>query len=254
MHDLAAGLRFILGERLVGLYVGGSLSLRDYVEASSDIDFLAVTDGPLSPEDLLAVGICHRELLNGHALARRLEGDYAPQQTLVSDGTTCPVPGCERGIFLPKVGEIMLSADNIYNLREDGITVVGPSPRTLLPPVSCDQVRQSVRMVLADGPFFSSSPEETADQLLDLCRSLCTLEKGRPASKSEGAAWVRSRVEERWLKVIEAAMTARQCGCARGWDGDLCRRARDLGQSLRTQFLKGYPIPNEKRDEIRSGR
>lgn len=254
MHNLAAGLRKILGERLVGLYIGGSLSLGDYVEASSDIDFLVVTDGPLSPEDLLAVGIYHRELLRSHPLARRLEGDYAPRQVLAPTGTTCPVPGCERGIFLPKVGEIMLSADTIYNLREDGITITGPSPRILLPPVCGDQVRLAVRMVLADGPFFCASSEEIADQLLDLCRSLYTLERGRPASKAEGAAWARSHVEERWLPVIEAAVTARQRGHARDWDGDLCRRARELGQWLRGRYEGSYPIPNEKRDQIRSGR
>jgi len=237
MQSLASGLRSILGARLIGLYLGGSFSLGDFWEATSDLDFLAVTDGPLSPEDLLAIGLLHRELLQTHRLASRLEGDYAPRQTLIAEGTTVPVPGCERGIFLPRVGEVMLSADNIYNLREQGIAFAGPPPCQALPAVSREQVRAAVRTMLAEGHGTCESPHEAADNLLSLCRSLCALETGEPTTKSQGADWARSRLEEHWVPVIEAAAAARRRGITEHWDEQLWLSVRELDLLLRERYL-----------------
>lgn len=236
MNSLAAGLSRILGQRLVGVYLGGSLSLGDYCEAASDLDFLVVTRGPLSPEDLLALETLHRELLATQPAARRLEGDYAPQECIVPEGTTIPVPGCRRGVFLPDEDEIMLSADNVYNLRENGITFAGPPPTQVLPPVSPDQVRAAVREMLAGGSECPDRPEEQADDLLGLFRSLCALETGRPTTKSQGAEWVRSRVDPQWLPVIDAALEVRRTGSAAGWTEDIRRSAAALDRLLRQRY------------------
>lgn len=237
MLDLAVGLRSILGDRLVGLYLGGSLSLGDFCEASSDLDFLAVTEGPLSPEDLLAVGMHHGELLERHPAAILLEGDYAPQQLLVPTGTTEPVPGCERGIFLPKVGEIMLSADNIYNMRENGITIYGPAPQALLPPVSPEQVRSAVRSMLIDGGFAGGSTEDAASAILNLCRSFYALETGKPTTKSQGAAWARRHLGAEWQPVIDRAMAVRRMGGTAPSLTLLDDEVRQLDDFLRNRYL-----------------
>ncbi len=238
MNDLASGLRSILGAGLVGIYLGGSVSLGDFCEASSDLDFLVVTDGVISPEDLLAIGMLHSELLDLHPAAFRLEGDYAPRQFLVPEGTTVPVPGCERGIFLPKVGEIMLSADNIYNMRENGILIWGPPPKEILPPVSPDQVRSAVRTILLDGPGCCHTPEEAADEILNICRSLCALETGVPTSKTEGAHWARQNLGTRWFPVIDAAVGVRTRGSAAADEETrLCAAVRELEQELRARYL-----------------
>ncbi|MBP2019541.1 hypothetical protein J2Z79_002983 [Symbiobacterium terraclitae] len=236
MRSLADGLGRILGERLVGVYLGGSLSLGDYCEATSDLDFLVVTRGRLAREDLAALEAFHRELLAADPAARRLEGDYAPQECIVPEGTTIPVPGCKRGVFRPEVGEIMLSADNVCNLRENGIAFAGPPPAEVLPPVSPDQVRAAVREMLAEGPGNADRPEEQVDDLLNLFRSLCALETGRPTTKSQGADWVRRRVEPRWLPVIDAALEARRLGTAAGWTEDLRESAAALDRLLRQRY------------------
>ncbi|MFZ5827686.1 MAG: aminoglycoside adenylyltransferase domain-containing protein [Bacillota bacterium] len=236
MHDLAVGLRSILGNRLVGLYLGGSAAMGDFCEASSDLDFLAITEGPLSPEDLLAIGMLHTELLNEHPLAVRLEGDYAPRHFLVATGTTVPVPGCERGVFRPKVGEIMLSADNIYNVRASGIPFEGPDPREILPDVTPNQVRAAVREMLTEGPGSCHTPEEAAHGILNLCRSFCTLQSGRPSTKSAGAAWAMENLEPQWHPVIQAAMDLR-CNGVLDPTQDLCGAAQELDQHLRQRYL-----------------
>lgn len=237
MHDLAVGLRAILGNRLVGLYLGGSAAMGDFCAASSDLDFLAITEGPLSPEDMLAIGMLHNELLDEHPIAARLEGDYAPRQFLAANGTTVPVPGCERGVFLPKVGEIMVSADNIYNMRVSGIAFKGPDPCEVLPEVTPDQVRAAVREMLTEGPGGCCTPEEAVHGILNLCRSLCTLQSGRPSTKSAGVAWALENLEPQWHPVIRAAVALRCNGVLDEPGQELCEAALELDQYLRRRYL-----------------
>lgn len=209
MHDLIQGLLTILGARLLGVYVGGSVALGDFCEATSDLDFLVVTDGFLSMEDQIAVKQLHAELLGRHGFAARLEGDYAPLEALVPTGTTVPVPGCERGVFIARVGEIMLSADNIYNMREHGLNLYGPPPAELLPAVSHQQVRGAVQEMLAEGPEPFETVEEAASSLLNLVRSLLALSKGEPVTKTEGARWALHNLPAPLRPAIEAAVAVR---------------------------------------------
>ncbi|HEY3365668.1 MAG TPA: nucleotidyltransferase domain-containing protein [Symbiobacteriaceae bacterium] len=171
MQALVSGLLVILGDRLVGVYLGGSLTMGDFCEATSDVDFLVVMDGKLSQEDGLAVTQLHHELRRRFPDAARLEGDYAPREMLTAEGTTAPVPGCERGVFVPRVGEILLSADNIYNMREQGIACFGPEPQAVFPVVSGEHVRKSVRQFLAEVRGAAETAQEAACEFLNLLRS-----------------------------------------------------------------------------------
>ncbi len=237
MQSFASGLRRVLGDRLVGVYLGGSISLGDYCATSSDLDFLVVTAGHLTPDELDALAIFHQEFLEAHPAASRLEGDYAPRECIIPEGTTVPVPRCRRGVFERHVDEVMLSADNIYNMRENGIAFAGPPPAEVLPPVTPDQVRDAVRAMLAEPPKPARGPEQQADELLDLLRSLYALEAGRPATKAQGAEWARRRLDPRWHPVIEAALAVRR-GDAAAWDGPTARAALELDRLLRAPFVR----------------
>jgi hypothetical protein len=218
MQELVRGLLPILGARLIGVYVGGSVAMGDFAEATSDLDFLVVTDGFLSMEDEIAIRQLHAELLGRHGFAARLEGDYAPLETLIPEGTTVPVPGCERGVFLARVGEVMLSAENIYNVREHGIPLWGPPPHQILPAVSAEQVRNAIRRMLREGPGAPETAEEAAAELLNLTRSLLSLQEGRPVTKSQGASWALQHLPPTFRPLIELALAVRSGraipGCA----------------------------------------
>jgi hypothetical protein len=219
LRALRQGLVPILGDRLVGLYFGGSLANGDFCD-SSDLDFLVVTRGELNMEDALALGLLHRDLLNGYPDAARLEGDYTPLEFLVPEGTTEPVPGCERGVFLPKVGEIMLSADNISDMRENGMTVYGPDPREILPVVGPEQIRAAVREMLDEGPGAADTPVEAAAAVLNLVRSACSMQTGLPVTKPGGARWGLANLASEWHPLIRAASAIR-CGQASQADTEL---------------------------------
>ncbi|MCC7372982.1 MAG: DUF4111 domain-containing protein [Chloroflexi bacterium] len=209
MQALAARLSGALGGRLLGVYLGGSASLDDFAAASSDLDFLVVTDGPLTEGDLAAVAAIHEALRGETPLGDRLEGDYAPHDVLVPAGTLVPVPEVRAGLLNPDPGAIMLSADNIANMRAHGLTFLGPEPPALLPEATDDDVRAAVREMLDDGPETPETPAEAAAEILNLVRSLWALESGRPTTKSEGAAWALAQLDERWHPALRAALAVR---------------------------------------------
>jgi hypothetical protein len=135
------------------------------------------------------------------------------------------------------VDQVMLSADNICNMRENGIAFYGPPPAEVLPPVSPDQVRAAVRAMLAEPPKPALPPRQQADELLDLLRSLCALETGKPTTKAQGAEWARRNLEPRWHPVVNAALAVRR-GDVPGWDEATARAAAELDRLLR----EGYGI------------
>src|SRR5437899_2267802 len=62
MAALARGLAAVLGPRLLGLYLGGSATMGGFEPASSDLDFLAVIDGPLTAREADAIEQLHDRL------------------------------------------------------------------------------------------------------------------------------------------------------------------------------------------------
>ena len=129
-----------------------------------------------------------------------LEGDYVPRAWLVSTGTTRPVPFFRHGRLQPD-SELMLSADNIANLRRDGIAVYGPRPAEVLPEVTADEVRAAVLEMVREEPV-APSERAAAQEILELVRSLCAIETGLPTTKSDGVRWALEHVSPRWQKIV----------------------------------------------------
>jgi hypothetical protein len=202
---LADRLVQALGSRLVGVYLGGSASMGDFVAASSDYDVLVVTEGALTAAELDVLDTLHQHLLADDPDAARLEGDYAPRHLLVPQGTSAPVPSFGSGRLTPDEQEIMLSADNIANIRESSIAVYGPPASTVLPTVTPVDVRAAVLEMLQEGPDHADSERDAAAEVLNLVRSLRALETGRPTTKSEGVAWALAHLDTQWHEIVRQA-------------------------------------------------
>jgi hypothetical protein len=207
---LTQGLITTFGQRLIGVYLGGSFSMGDFVAASSDYDILIVIDDDLTLGDLSTLGKLHERLMRDDLEAARLEGDYVPRRVLVPEGTSEPVPSIRHGRFEPNTAEIMLSADNIANMCSQGIAVYGPPASEVLPMVSPSDVRAAVQGMLLDGIDECSTEAEAAFELLNLVRSLCALETGQPTTKSEGVSWALGHLEPRWHHAIRGADAIRR--------------------------------------------
>jgi hypothetical protein len=206
---LSEGAREIAGDRLVALWLTGSLTYGDFDRGSSDIDYLAVLTDPLGPEQRQALEALHAGIATRWPeWAERIEGSWIPQDWLASifppaDGR----PYINGGAFWdpnPPYGNEWLI--NLYALRESGAALVGPEPPSLIPPIDMDDVRRaSARDLyeewvpkLDDAGYFASSHHQ-AYVTLTICRILHRAERDEVVSKRVAAAWVKSRWPEPWI-------------------------------------------------------
>jgi hypothetical protein len=219
---LADRLRDLLGARLIAVILGGSWSLGDFVEGDSDLDLLVLVSDELSADDLTRLSSLHETLLIEQPEAVLLEGDYVPRGWLLPTGTTRPVPFFRKGSLQPN-NELMLSADNVANLRRDGIAVFGPRPTEVLPEVTADEVRAAVHEMLRDEPV-APNEEAAAHEILDLVRSLCAIETGMPTTKSDGVRWALEHISPRWREVVLRADQIRR-GAPTNEEESILRRA-----------------------------
>jgi len=215
LERLLTDVQAVLGERLVGLYIHGSLACGDFNPQTSDIDFLIVTDGHISAETFSTLQEMHACLFaSGLAWSQKLEGAYIPKDDLRRhDPAHAPVPwlGADGHFAQESLGSDWIIQRWI--LREKGIVVAGPPPASLIDPVSAEDLRDAVRGSLREwwSPPFPSperfqSGEYRAYAVLTMCRSRYILEHGRIASKPEAARWTMQTLGEPWAKLVGKAL------------------------------------------------
>jgi hypothetical protein len=235
VNALSDRLHALLGSRLVGVYLGGSFVMDDFVEGSSDYDVLVIVADELSSTDLSRLTALHDRLLSEFPDAIRLEGDYVPRTSLRPEGTSEPAPFFRKGRLQPRRA-LMLSADNIGNFRYAGISVIGPPPSRVLPDVTPAQLRDAVRRMLREKPD-PTTEQKAAGEILDLVRSYRALETGRPATKSDGLRWGLSKADPGFHPLLRRADAVRRGTRAASND----RTLRDGLRRLRTALQRRSP-------------
>ena len=243
LRDLLAGVQAVLGDHLVGMYLEGSLANGDFDE-SSDIDFVVVTDVYLGAErakDLFAAlyNLHVRIAAGASPWVIQLEGSYLSQHALRRyDLAGALHPNIERGVGerLKLVKHDESWATHRLILRERGITLVGPAPQTLMDPVTPDDLRLGMLVVLREwatplltNPAPMESPGYQSYIVLSLCRILYTLRHGTVVSKRVAAQWAITTLGKPWDALIEQALETRQSG---EWAGQV-----DMGQKT-LEFIR----------------
>jgi len=216
LNILRCEVQSILGNQLVGMYLYGSLALGDFDQHKSDIDFVVVTAEELSDELLEALCAMHRRLAtSGSKWANELEGSYIPQKALQRyDPSSARHPHIDRGGGSLSVEQH--DSDWIiqrYSLREHGIVLAGPDPKTIIDPIQPDDLRQAVldllwwwELQLVDTSRVETSSYQ-AYAVLSMCRLLYTMEYGTIVSKPEAARWAQRTLGEQWAALITRAFT-----------------------------------------------
>jgi hypothetical protein len=216
-----AGIQQILGERFVALYLSGSLALGDFDPRSSDIDFVAVTDGDV-PEHLLpALQHLHARFNAGDsAWATEVEAVYIPQGDLRRyDPAHARHPHIERGPEETLDWDQMDSGWVLQRsiLRECGVTVAGPPPATLIDPVTACDLRRAAGALMDEwwgtmptDPTPLRRPGYQIYAVLTMCRMLYTLEHGTVVTKPVAARWALRTLGGPWTALIEQALAWRK--------------------------------------------
>lgn len=201
LQELLVEVQTILGAQFVGMYLSGSLALGDFDPQSSDIDLVVVTDGPLSDDGFTRLRDMHPRFAAGDSRwAERLEVVYVPEAAVRSEapaGGQYPVLERGRPLVLDRLEDGW--SVQCYTLREHGLTVAGPEPRSLVDPVDPDRMRCAGSAIAgmwleearSDPSWLAwlRRRENQAFVVLTLCRLLYTLESGAVASKPGAARW-----------------------------------------------------------------
>jgi len=207
----------ILGRGFVGLYLEGSIALGEFEADRSDIDFVVVTDGDPSGETFLALKALHARLAAAEPKwGLELEGSYVPRHAIRHhDPRPAAQPYIDRG-----TGELAIVHQEsgywiIHRslLREHGVVLAGPNPKTLIDPVHPDHVRQAASDVLRewwvpmlDDPTRLQSWGYRCYAVLTMCRMLYTLRHGTIVSKRFAARWTQDTLDTRWTSLVRDAL------------------------------------------------
>jgi hypothetical protein len=214
LQELLEGARAVLGEQFFGMYLYGSLSSGDFDPATSDIDFVVVTEGTLAPERVAGLAALHQRLwAAGSHWAAHLEGAYLPRADLRRyDPAAPPAPAVNEGKFyVGGFGSDWVIQRHV--LREQGLVLAGPPPASLIDPVTPGAIRAAVSGVLREwwgpvvrvDPAFLRRADYQAFAVLTMCRALYALEKGAIVSKPAAARWAAAVLPEQWRTLIEQA-------------------------------------------------
>jgi hypothetical protein len=213
LRDLTASVQDALGDQLVGLYVFGSLVTGDFDPTLSDIDLLAVLASDLTEPLFGRLDRVHNDVRDRHPeWTDRIEVIYFTATALASfRGTQHPIAAISPGEpFNLKVAHEDWNS-NWYVVRNHGVALVGPDPRTLIGPIDVAEVTAQQRKMSGDwaasvGP--DSQPGFLAYRILTACRALYTAENQAMASKRGAGEWARQEMPE-WADLIDLALRVR---------------------------------------------
>lgn len=218
LNLLLLNVKKILGEQFIGMYLYGSLSSGDFEPETSDIDFLVITSEALSDEKIAKLEAMHKQSwATSSKRALELEGSYVPRDLIRRhdpDGVPCPTVN-EGKFYLDQRGSDWIIQRHV--VREYGVVVEGPDPKTLIDFVSPEEIRGSVLGVLHEW-WFPMLEEPSwlrehgnkyqAFAVITMCRVLHALEHGTVTSKPKAVQWARGELESPWMALIDKAVTA----------------------------------------------
>ena len=208
---LEEDVRAALGAQFSGLYLYGSLAMGDFNPATSDVDFLVVTDGAPAEAAVARLRALHEALwAGGLKWADKLEGTYLPRAALPRydpDGPPWPTVNEGRFYLAPHGPDWVIQR---HVLRTWPRALSGPPLRPWMNPLTPDDIRQAVAALVRGwwvdvltGPQLERSDYQ-AYAMQTMCRALVALETGQILSKPAAAARIRAAQPDR-AALIDAA-------------------------------------------------
>ena len=218
LQGFVVDIQSILRDQFVGLYLYGSLALGDFDPLTSDIDFIVLTQKEITDHQFTALCELHAHFdQNNSTWGKKIEAAYIPLDAFHHHPTASSLyPQIEKGTVLTRTPLEIGWAFQRYILREYGITVVGPSPHSLIDPVDPLEMRQTaaniIRMWQEQSRYDPSWLEwariisSQAFIVLTLCRIRYSLQTGSVTSKLAAARWAQAVYGPRWNLLIDRAL------------------------------------------------
>ncbi len=217
LGDLTRSAAEILGENFYAACLQGSFAMGDF-DHDSDVDFLIITHDDPNDAHVKRLQVMHARIYSGSSTwAQHLEGSYIPKNVLHSFTKT----GGELW-YLDNGSASLVRSSHCntvvvrWTVREHGIALAGPDPRSLVDPIPADvlldEVRGTMRKwgteIIAD-PSRMNSEWYQSFAVVSYCRMLHTLETGKLWSKPTSVRWAIKTLDPRWFGLIERAWANR---------------------------------------------
>ena len=214
LHDLLGQIKAILGDKLVGLYLYGSLVWGDFDEGISDVDLLAVVSDDLAEDEFNALHAMQNEIVAKRPQwTDHIEIAYVSLealQTFKTQSSQIAVISPGEPFHFKDAGRDWLV--NWYPVREKGQTLFGPPPQSIIPPISKDEFIQVVKEHVSAWREWIDQAQHRGFQayaILTLCRALYTCRHGGDqVSKRQAGLWAVGELPE-WSETIQDAISWR---------------------------------------------
>jgi predicted nucleotidyltransferase len=204
-----------LAEDFVGASVTGSWALGG-ADEKSDVDIVVATARPVSDDEFAALKALHDRIPpKNNEFGREYEVFYIDLETLRRWA-----PG-QRHLRAEPTQPFQWEthrANFVLErrvLREHGVTLAGPDPKSLVDAVSPDEMREAARREIlvrlddwAGGqpmPGWLGAAGAQGFEVETMCRALYTLTTGELCSKKAGVEWALAALPAEWHNLIEWA-------------------------------------------------
>ncbi|HZY35550.1 MAG TPA: nucleotidyltransferase domain-containing protein [Mucilaginibacter sp.] len=215
----AEAIAGILGNKVIGFYLTGSLTYNDFVPGRSDIDLLVVVREALSKEEIKKVEFFHFDLESRFPNWReKIECSYLPVMQLKNIlPPEKPRPYFGGGKFYAEAPYGNEWIINQYFLYKYGIALTGPEFKTLCRPIDINDVQKACVADLfiewqpkANDRKWLENSHYQSYLVLNICRILYVIFCAEAASKTVSARWVQCEFPE-WSRLIGIALDWKYC-------------------------------------------
>lgn len=210
LAELHSAIQNALGEKLVGLYLFGSLVIGDFHPEFSDIDLLAALSSDVDEANFAALQHMHAAFFEKHPeWYHRIEVCYisvAALQTVTSRTNTIARISPGEDLNMREADKHWLI--DWYVVRERGVTLFGPPPQTLIEPISKAAYIQTVKDNVGAWREWVQPMcylKAQAYAILTLCRALYSLKHGEQTSKKQAGLWAMQEYPQ-WASLIQNAL------------------------------------------------
>lgn len=206
------GIRGVLGQKLLGLYLWGSYVVGDFDPRISDLDLVAALSDDVDTQELDGLAAMHVALARRWpAWNNRIEVRYARLATLDRPADGGEIVSISPGEELNRrVSDSRWSVD-WFVVRDLGRTLFGPPAAELLAPITRERFVASVRENVASWGDWMNGLRGRRGQayaILLACRALRSVTRGDQLSKPAAGRWAQTVLPE-WASLIERAIAWR---------------------------------------------
>lgn len=242
LNELLTNIKDILDEKIIGLYLEGSLVLGDFDPKTSDIDLVAILESDINDLEFENLKKMHQDFVKKHPdWNDRIEVCYISKEAInstklkISDLVNIS-PG-EPFHRMKSQKEWLM---NWYLTREKSKTLFGLDPKEVINPISKEEFLDCVKdHVKSWGEWVGGMKNRYAQSyaILTLCRALYSYKNADQVSKFKAADWVKNKYPQ-FKNVINNALLWKKSG------------PKDKDDSDKSEYPKTVEFVNQVRELI----